>query len=77
MSEHRPCPSCPDGNVWNSNGPTGAVCPTCNGHAVLHINGMPIGPRPGKRPTVWHETEDERLDNPQHGQARDINRKPY
>ncbi len=31
----RPCPSCPDGNEWNSNGPTGRACPTCKGNAYL------------------------------------------
>jgi hypothetical protein len=30
-----PCPSCPDGNVWGANGPTGAVCPTCKGKAYV------------------------------------------
>jgi hypothetical protein len=35
----RPCPSCPDGNVWGSNGPTGATCKTCNGHAVVFMDG--------------------------------------
>lgn len=31
----QPCPSCPDGNEWNSNGPTGRACPTCKGKAYL------------------------------------------
>ena len=31
----QPCPSCPDGNEWNSNGPTGRACPTCNGKAYI------------------------------------------
>jgi rubrerythrin len=35
----RPCPSCPDGNVWGANGPTGAPCPTCNGHGVVFLDG--------------------------------------
>lgn len=30
-----PCPNCPDGQVWTSNGPTGRTCPTCKGHAVI------------------------------------------
>ena len=32
---NRPCPSCPDGNEWNSNGPTGRACRTCGGKAYL------------------------------------------
>lgn len=31
----QPCPSCPDGNEWNSNGPTGRTCKTCNGKAYI------------------------------------------
>ena len=31
----RPCPSCPDGNEWSSNGPTGRACKTCGGKAYL------------------------------------------
>lgn len=38
----KPCPACPDGSVWNSNGPTGATCKTCKGHAVVHLNGSPL-----------------------------------
>jgi hypothetical protein len=30
-----PCPSCPDGNEWNSNGPTGRACPVCHGYAFI------------------------------------------
>ncbi len=37
-----PCPSCPDGNVWDANGPTGKCCPKCNGHAVVHLDSRPI-----------------------------------
>jgi hypothetical protein len=29
------CPSCPDGNEWGSNGPTGRACPTCHGNAFI------------------------------------------
>ena len=29
------CPSCPDGNEWDSNGPTGRVCQTCHGNAYI------------------------------------------
>jgi len=35
----RPCPACPDGNVWARGGPTGRMCPTCNGHGWLHMDG--------------------------------------
>lgn len=31
----QPCPSCPDGNEWNSNGPTGRACKTRNGKAYI------------------------------------------
>lgn len=31
----RSCPACPDGNVWDSNGPTGKACPVCKGNAFL------------------------------------------
>lgn len=31
----QPCPSCPDGNEWNSQGPTGRACPTCHGNAYI------------------------------------------
>ena len=37
-----PCPACPDGAVWNSEGPTSATCPVCKGHAVVMLNGAPI-----------------------------------
>lgn len=29
------CPSCPDGNEWSSNGPTGRACKTCGGKAYI------------------------------------------
>ena len=32
-----PCPQCPDGNVWTSNGPTCKVCPRCNGLAYITL----------------------------------------
>ena len=37
-----PCPSCPDGNEWSRNGPTGRACPTCKGKAYLerHDDGI-------------------------------------
>lgn len=41
----KPCPVCPDGYVWDSNGPTSRACPVCNGYAVVHLDGSPIGPR--------------------------------
>ena len=31
----QPCPACPDGNEWDSNGPTGRACQVCNGRAYL------------------------------------------
>ena len=41
----RPCPSCPDGSVWTSNGPTAKRCPTCNGHAALRADGSALPAR--------------------------------
>lgn len=48
----RPCPACPDGSVWDSNGPTSKTCPVCNGHATVHLDGSPVGPRYGLRDEV-------------------------
>jgi len=28
----QPCPSCPDGNEWDRNGPTGKACSACGGN---------------------------------------------
>jgi len=42
MSPFKPCPSCPDGNVWVSNGPTAKACPTCNGKAIVNLDGSPV-----------------------------------
>lgn len=41
-TDMKPCPDCPDGGVWNANGPTGAKCKTCNGHAIVHLNGAAL-----------------------------------
>ena len=30
-----PCPECPDGQVWDKNGPTNEVCPRCLGEAFI------------------------------------------
>ena len=30
-----PCPSCPDGNEWSREGPTGRACQTCKGKAYI------------------------------------------
>jgi len=35
----RPCPACPDGYVWTTQGQTGAPCRTCGGFAVVHLDG--------------------------------------
>ena len=37
--ELRPCPACPDGNVWGSEGPTGRICPVCGGFAEVKMDG--------------------------------------
>lgn len=29
------CPDCPDGQVWDRNGPTREACPTCGGNAFV------------------------------------------
>lgn len=42
MSELQPCPACPDGYVWNNDGPTGKCCPVCGGHACLNLDGSQI-----------------------------------
>lgn len=31
----QPCPSCPDGNEWSVEGPTGRACMTCGGKAYI------------------------------------------
>lgn len=38
----RPCPMCPDGYIWDYQGPTAAMCPVCKGHAVVHLDGTPL-----------------------------------
>ena len=40
MSEQKreQCPDCPDGQVWNKNGPTNEICPTCKGTAFIWVN---------------------------------------
>ncbi len=30
-----PCPACPDGNEWSTDGPTGRACPVCKGKAYM------------------------------------------
>ena len=35
FEELMPCPACPDGYVWDSNGPTCKPCPVCKGHAAV------------------------------------------
>ena len=42
--ELKPCPSCPDGNEWDSNGPTGRACKTCGGHAMINLDGSKLRP---------------------------------
>jgi uncharacterized protein (DUF983 family) len=29
------CPDCPDGQLWDKDGPTEDVCPRCGGHAFI------------------------------------------
>jgi len=40
--QYKPCLACPDGYVWNANGPTAKTCPVCKGHAALNLNGSPL-----------------------------------
>lgn len=43
VDDLKPYPACPDGGVWDSNGPTSKTCPVCaKGHAVVHLNGSPL-----------------------------------
>lgn len=35
----RPCPACPDGNRWTTEGPMG-TCPVCGGYAVVKMTGQ-------------------------------------
>ena len=44
VATHKPCHACPDGQVWNGDGPTGKTCEVCNGHAALNLDGTPIAP---------------------------------
>lgn len=39
--ELMPCPACPDGYVWTSDGPTGKCCPVCKGYAAVKLDGSP------------------------------------
>ncbi len=41
-TEVRPCPACPDGSVWTSEGPTSKICPICKGHALVNMDGSPF-----------------------------------
>ena len=45
-AETVPCPACPDGNEWDSNGPTGRACKVCGGHAELNRDGSRLYPTP-------------------------------
>lgn len=40
-----PCPACPDGYVWTTNGQTAAKCKVCNGYAALKRNGEKLTER--------------------------------
>jgi DnaJ-class molecular chaperone len=37
-----PCPACPDGQVWTSDGPTGRLCPVCQGKAFIGEEECPL-----------------------------------
>ena len=41
-NQYRPCPDCPDGQVWNNDGPTGRACKTCKGFATLNLDGSAL-----------------------------------
>ena len=41
-TKYAPCPSCPDGNEWSANGPTGRACKTCGGFAIRHLDGLKL-----------------------------------
>jgi hypothetical protein len=36
------CSGCPDGSVWNSNGPTSKTCPICRGQAIVNLDGSAL-----------------------------------
>ena len=55
----KPCPSCPDGNEWASNGPTGRVCKICGGFAVTHMDGSTITKHEFNAATTPDEDDDE------------------
>ena len=50
------CPDCPDGQLWNSKGPTNEACPTCGGDAFVwrataspyDVSGNPTKEYPGE-----------------------------
>ena len=44
LTVYRPCPSCPDGYVWDRNGPTRKTCPVCKGHGYLPNEDVPEEP---------------------------------
>ena len=48
---YKPCYNCPDGYVWNSNGPTSKCCPICAGHAMLNLDGSKLRPSQVKEVT--------------------------
>ena len=54
----KPCPSCPDGSVWDSNGSTAKTCPVCNGYATVNLDGSPIAPKRKPRRLVGAPMDD-------------------
>ena len=56
------CPSCPDGNEWGVDGPTGRECRTCGGHAAVHLDGSRIDGKPRRgKPEEYEPERRERL----------------
>lgn len=52
FEELMPCPACPDGYVWNSNGPTRKTCPVCKGLAAVGYRAAQTEQTSGETPSA-------------------------
>lgn len=52
FEELMPCPACPDGYVWNSNGPTRKLCPVCKGLAAVGYRAAQTEQTSGETPSA-------------------------
>lgn len=62
MSDTKPCPSCPDGNEWSSEGPTGRACRTCKGYAVVNLDGSPVAEKFTSSKTTYFTRRNHEID---------------